>query len=260
MTSQAASGSLASNRTPGSWPSIGLGGCGLGFAALGQYFFWLRPPSLLGGLIFAFLAIAFFIRAGRFTNSLLFAPRQAADALASRHGVPVAFSFQREPWRLAALLSAVILTALLLRQLPRQVQLANYNSAVALWVGAIALTLLAAVPWRRPQVDWGRWWHEHRRVALLLAMILLVAFGLRVWHLGSIPPTLSGDEGSFGVGALNVLKGEIRNPFTTGWEGVPTLSFYVSAPTIKLLGNTIFAVRLPWALSALPLSSLSSGW
>lgn len=222
-----------------------LGGSALGFAALSQYFFWLRPPLLLGGFIFAALAVAFFILAGPLAHGFSFPPRLEA-ATVSRPSAPAAF--QREPWRLAAVLASVILTALLLWQLPRQVQLANYNAAVALWITAIALTLVAVVPWRRPQVDWGQWWHEHRLVALLLASIVLVASGLRLWQLGSIPPTLSGDEGSFGIGALSVLKGEIRNPFATGWEGVPTMSFYVSAPTINLLGNTSFALRLPWAL------------
>lgn len=160
----------------------------------------------------------------------------------------VAASFRRQPWRIAALILSVGLVAPLLRLLGSPVAPRSYNVAVALWVGAIGLTLLAAAPSRPPPVDWGRWWAEHRRVVLLVALIVLVAFGLRVWDLGSIPPTLGGDEGSFGVGTLNVLNGQIRNPFTTGWTGAPTMSFYVSAPTIKLFGNTILALRLPWAL------------
>jgi 4-amino-4-deoxy-L-arabinose transferase-like glycosyltransferase len=48
--------------------------------------------------------------------------------------------------------------------------------------------------------------------------------------------------------AFKVLDGTIRNPFSTGWLGVPTLSFYFNAPSIALFGNTIFALRLPWTL------------
>jgi uncharacterized membrane protein len=84
-----------------------------------------------------------------------------------------------------------------------------------------------------------------------LATVLAVgaaAFVLRAWAIGDIPATLSGDEGSQGLEAVAVLQGAIRNPFSTGWLGVPTMSFYFNAPTIALFGPTATALRLPWAI------------
>jgi hypothetical protein len=47
---------------------------------------------------------------------------------------------------------------------------------------------------------------------------------------------------------MRVLEGTISNPFGTGWLGVPTMSFYFNALSIGPLGNTIFALRLPWVI------------
>ena len=71
---------------------------------------------------------------------------------------------------------------------------------------------------------------------------------LRIWSLGAIPFTLGGDEASQGLEALRVIEGQIRNPFSTGWLGVPTMSFFYGSFGISALGRTAAAVRLPWAL------------
>ena len=59
---------------------------------------------------------------------------------------------------------------------------------------------------------------------------------------------MGGDEGSQGVEALKILRGELRNPFVTSWMSVPTMSFFFNTLTIGPLGHTAFALRLPWAL------------
>ncbi|HTP10685.1 MAG TPA: glycosyltransferase family 39 protein, partial [Anaerolineae bacterium] len=71
---------------------------------------------------------------------------------------------------------------------------------------------------------------------------------VRVISLDSIPLTVSGDEGAQGTEALKVLRGELLNPFATSWLSVPTLSFFFNSLSIGLLGDTVFALRLPWAL------------
>lgn len=81
-----------------------------------------------------------------------------------------------------------------------------------------------------------------------VAAIVLLAFGLRIWQVGDIPFTLGGDEGEQGVEILRVLRGELTNPFITGWYGVPTLSFFFNAPSVTLFGNTMFGLRLVWVL------------
>jgi hypothetical protein len=81
-----------------------------------------------------------------------------------------------------------------------------------------------------------------------VAAIILIAFGLRIWQLGDIPFTLGGDEGEQGVEILRVLRGELTNPFITGWYGVPTLSFFFNAPSVALFSNTMFGIRVMWVL------------
>ncbi len=150
-------------------------------------------------------------------------------------------------WRLGIFAASVGMTLLLLRLLATPQTL--YNQAVALWLGAqVSFLLAVAPPVSRPREEWSLWWEVHRTVVLLMGAILLSALLLRVWMIGSIPETLGGDEGSQGLEALRVVSGQIRNPFTTGWLSVPTMSFYFNSLSIRLIGPTMAALRLPWAL------------
>lgn len=218
----------------------------LALAALGQFYLMRRPAFFWDGLVFYLLAIMAFVTASVVAEQL--------PLRRQRSGEPglwdeIVCAAKRQPWRPVALLVATILTILLLRLLKATPPLPNYDRAVLYWVGAILIYLVAVAPPRpRLREDWGLWWEINRRIVLVLAAIMLLALGLRLWNLGSIPPTLGGDEGSQGVEVLRILKGEIRNPFTTGWLSVPTFSFYFNTPSIMLLGNTMFALRLPWAL------------
>jgi hypothetical protein len=150
-------------------------------------------------------------------------------------------------WRMALLSAAILLLLLVLVALGYDQtggQRPDLNWTFWPWVLALGCLLAAVGGWplplrmARPSV-----------AALLLGLALAtLTVGLRVWQIGGLPPTLSGDEGSQGLEAVAVLGGQIRNPFTTGWLGVPTMSFYFNAPTIALLGPTADALRLPWAL------------
>jgi 4-amino-4-deoxy-L-arabinose transferase-like glycosyltransferase len=75
-----------------------------------------------------------------------------------------------------------------------------------------------------------------------------LALYLRVSDLGTIPYALNGDEAAQGLESVKVLRGEIRDPFATGWRGVPTLNFYVTSLFVEAVGPTVVALRLPWAL------------
>jgi hypothetical protein len=118
----------------------------------------------------------------------------------------------------------------------------GYNPLTALWLAALGLGIAAFTPWPLRRPVWPDWRH-----AAPIATLGVVALLVRVWQIGSIPGTLGGDEGSQGLEAIRVLNGAINNPFTTGWLGVPTMSFYFNAPSIALFGHTAFALRLPWA-------------
>ncbi|MCS6883180.1 MAG: glycosyltransferase family 39 protein [Oscillochloridaceae bacterium] len=150
-------------------------------------------------------------------------------------------------WRVGLLLAAGLLILLTLTALagdrpdaPRP----DLNWTLASWAMAVGCYLAAtATP--------GGWLRRPRFTpAVLLAPLAIGALALllRVWNIGAIPPTLSGDEGSQGLEAVRVLAGAIQNPFSTGWLGVPTMSFYFNAPGIALLGQNAAGLRLPWAL------------
>lgn len=150
-------------------------------------------------------------------------------------------------WRTGLFVAAVALMAVVLAALATDGHRdgrPDMNWTFFPWLAALTCFVLAVAPaprqWRLPRPAWG--------TLLTLAAIGAVALGLRVWQIGAIPATLSGDEGSQGLEAVAVLQGVLRNPFSTGWLGVPTMSFYFNAPTIAMLGPTATALRVPWAL------------
>ena len=154
----------------------------------------------------------------------------------------------RKSWRIVSFLVAAVLTVDLLRRLPTLNVEDSYLYPTIAWIIAILAYLIAVTNWI-PQPRLSRsWWQAHSDVVYSVGIIVLLAFLLRVWHVGSIPFTLGGDEGSQGVEAVRVINGLVRNPFTTGWLGVPTMSFFFNSISIRLLGQTTLALRLPWVL------------
>ena len=83
---------------------------------------------------------------------------------------------------------------------------------------------------------------ERSDLALSVGLFIL-AFVLRTTALGSIPTTLSGDEGSAGLMALNFLNGEFNNPFTVGWFSFPSFYFAVQSLGILIFGQNVAGVR-----------------
>ncbi len=151
-------------------------------------------------------------------------------------------------WRLFALLGAVGMSLFTLWRLPQLMATDSYTAVTLTWLAAFLLFALAVLHPREHVIDWGTKLHTHRWTLLTLLLITVAALILRVWQIGIIPFTLGGDEASQGLEALRVLNGDLRNPFTTGWLGVPTMSFFFNSVSINLMGSTITALRLPWAL------------
>jgi hypothetical protein len=115
-----------------------------------------------------------------------------------------------------------------------------------LWIGSMVLFLGAGALLGRPEtaarVRLARW-----EIAFLLS-ITVAALLLRVVALDHLPDNFSGDEGEMGDVARAVLSGELRDPFTTGWLGHPTLWFFLQALSLDVIGNSVVGLR---ALSAL---------
>lgn len=95
------------------------------------------------------------------------------------------------------------------------------------------------------------------RKYLLIAILIVAAF-LRLWKLGSIPPSLTPDEASLGYNAYSVLKtgrdeyGKLLPIiFKSFGDYKPGLYVYLTVPSVAVFGLTEFATRLPSALAGI---------
>lgn len=157
-----------------------------------------------------------------------------------------AYLFSRN-WRLSLLTVAISASISVLLMLPRLTDNSDYRLVSLAWLSSVVLYGLAFLP-RRGQSSAGRTLRSRLTYSLPVVGVVLLAAVLRLWSLGNIPFTLGGDEASQGLEALRVLRGEIRNPFSTGWYSVPTMSFFFNSLSLAVLGPTVTALRLPWAL------------
>ena len=151
-------------------------------------------------------------------------------------------------WRGTAVFSAILLASWVLYRLPQMAARDNYLVVALAWFVAILLFLAAVAPPRTADrgLNWSQLWHKHSQILLLVSGLTLIALLLRLWQVHILPYTLSGDEASQGLEAIRVIERDIRNPFTTGWLGVPTMSFFFNSLTIRLFGPGILGLRLPW--------------
>lgn len=115
--------------------------------------------------------------------------------------------------------------------------------AVSTWLVAIGLAVVggwnAATPLRWPSIH---------RVALIVGLTGFALLLRGTWT-ERIPILLTGDEGSAGIFAAAFLRGEVNNIFISGWYAFPALYFSIPSLSIRLLGQTTEALRLPSALA-----------
>lgn len=119
----------------------------------------------------------------------------------------------------------------------------NLMMNVRLWpylFWLLSIGLMLAAGWRSLKLD-----KKHLRSSLLwFALFTALALPWRVVDTTHIPVCLSGDEGSAGLWALNYLNGNANNPFTIGWYSFPSMSNFLQAGSIALIGQTIPGLRL----------------
>jgi len=143
---------------------------------------------------------------------------------------------------------AILLTLYILWWLSKSPPEAMFSQLFWLWLIAAVLYVLAIAPSYSISWDIRAWWERNRYLIFMLSTLVLGAFLVRIWRLSSLPFTLGGDEASQGLEAVRVLEGTLHNPFTTGWLGVPTMSFFFNSWSIDWFGRTVFALRFPWVL------------
>lgn len=85
---------------------------------------------------------------------------------------------------------------------------------------------------------------NRQREWIALTVILLLAAGLRLWRLGSVPPGLSHDEVANWLIAHDILDGNHAIYFTAAYGHEP-LYQYAQAATVALFGDHWLALRWP---------------
>lgn len=215
------------------------------------------PPPLLAFVLFSIASLVLLIAPG---NRAKQAPEHSMEAekapsTANNGGLlwKIALPGRLSRRRAVLLLLALVLSAYTLFRLPQLDRLESHATLFLFWaLSIICYALALAPPGDGVLRRWGQGlatvWRHKRLPLLILLNIVVVSLLLRASFLEAVPYTLGGDEASQGLEAVRVLQGEIRNPFTTGWLGVPTLSFFFNAISIELLGMTKSGLRLPWAL------------
>ena len=82
----------------------------------------------------------------------------------------------------------------------------------------------------------------------LLTLILLAAAFLRLWQIGTLPPGLHYDEAADTIIAQQIARGESAPIFVEAYTGKEVLFFYWAAAWMKLIGPSVFAMRLAAAM------------
>jgi hypothetical protein len=122
--------------------------------------------------------------------------------------------------------------------------------AVVAWLLAIAFVVVGSVEREegRRSTDHGRWKFDRWDVALSVSLFV-AALALRAYQTTQFPNTYSGDEGSAGLYAVELLTGKANNLFGLGWFSFPSLYFTVQSTAIAVAGQTIEAVRFTSAVA-----------
>ncbi|HEY7067785.1 MAG TPA: glycosyltransferase family 39 protein [Chloroflexota bacterium] len=146
-------------------------------------------------------------------------------------------------WLIRAALLAGALVWVQMRGRPND---ADYRGVVLIWLLSLVFAALAAAPAGLPA---PRYWGGALRALpradwLILGGLTLAALLLRVVWVNHVPYVFGGDEGSQALAGVDVLKGTLHNPFSTGWYSLPTLFFFLQAGSMSLFGQTVFGVRV----------------
>lgn len=79
---------------------------------------------------------------------------------------------------------------------------------------------------------------------LFLAVIVLFSFCLYAYKIESLPMGLHGDEAEPGLEAQKIIRGDYKSIIGVGWYSIPLVNFLLPAVSIKIFGQTVFALRI----------------
>lgn len=124
---------------------------------------------------------------------------------------------------------------------------------LGLWAAGVALTVAGLVPGAAART-WARQMRRsaqaERRTWLLVGVLFALALVVRVVSLNNVPAIQAGDEAQFAQEAVAVARDTNWHfsPFEMGIWHHPRTVHTLMAISIKALGQTKAAARLPWAL------------
>src|SRR6266852_41358 len=91
--------------------------------------------------------------------------------------------------------------------------------------------------------------------SLILIFIIIIAATLRLWQLGSVPPSPDWDEAALGYNAYAILHtgkdeyGKFLPIVLRSFDDYkPALYAYLVIPSVQIFGLNLFAVRFPSAV------------
>jgi 4-amino-4-deoxy-L-arabinose transferase-like glycosyltransferase len=219
------------NRSVGRWAL--LLACLL-FAVAGQLYFAKRPEYFWDAVLFYAVAAVCLVVLARPA-----APVEDAAPAVRR---------SREDWlRISLAALGLIFGAVAVLQL-RSPQL-TYWPIFWTWIAGVVLCLAATLP---PPAEGIRRFRKSLSAMgwepLVVFALFILALALRAWRVDAIPSTLSGDEGNFGRWAREALDGRLVNMFSTGHLSMPSLYAFFQAAWLRLAGDNMLGLRLPWAI------------
>lgn len=137
-------------------------------------------------------------------------------------------------------LLASLLTAIAARIDPAKIP--DFWLVTGLWIGGIILVFLGS--WKlneaAPKMS--------LRTFLIAGGVFVASTIIRVAALEQFPPLLNGDEASAGLSAVRFVDGQTNQLFGVGWFSFPSLYYAVQSISIRLFGQTTFALRLTSAV------------
>jgi len=114
--------------------------------------------------------------------------------------------------------------------------------SVAAWLAGTLLVILGSWHPEEPLP------HISRKTLLIAAGLFAASSILRAWAATDYPPLLNGDEASAGLSAVRFIEGEANNIFGIGWFSFPSFYYAIQSISIRIFGQTIFALRITSAL------------
>lgn len=189
----------------------------------------------LRGLVYLIMAVGL----AAFGIASLTISRGQPPGVLSRIGGRLAGFFGISPGQLVLLFMAPWYSMMAALSAGDQLQATHPTISLAAWFIAIGAVLTGS--YRRN--DKSKDLLDRKEVLLIIALFL-VAFTLRAVAIGSLPPTLSGDEGAAGLTSVEFASGEANNLFTVGWFSFPSFYFALQSLGILAFDQTATALRI----------------